>query len=114
MRFVERTLRKVQIAPRQCVSDKLGGIREEFSSRKTSLRCVIVPANNTLSYAANALNPMEHGAYSRQSLKLLLPRKTAIHVGDGICLDDEENPDWRCVSLERWSSHLVAKIERLA
>ena len=113
MRLVERTLRSVQIAPRSVQTDSLGGVIEQFSDNRISVRCVAVPGGNTLNYAANSLNPMEHGVFLRQNLKLLMPRNTSVSAGDGICMDGEAQPGWRCVAVEKWSGHLAVKIERL-
>ena len=113
MRFVERTRRKIRIAPRQNVTDSIGGVREAFSDVTIPAYCAVTSSGNTLSYSANALVPMEHGVSFRQAKKLLLPPDTPIHVGDGVCMPGESSPRWRCITLETWSSHLVAKIERL-
>jgi hypothetical protein len=114
MRLVERTLRDIRIAPRQPEQDALGGMTEGFSSARIACRCAAAPAGNTLNYAANGITPLEHGEYRRQGLKLLLPRGTQIAPGDGVCMEGEEAPGWRCVAVEAWPSHVEAKIERLA
>jgi len=105
MRLLERTLRRIAVAPRQAMQDALGAQIEGFSERRMPVRASVIPS-------AGGLVERETGLCRTQTMCLLMPLDTEIAVGDGVCVDSDA-PEWRCVSLQRWSAHIAAQVERL-
>lgn len=105
MRLLERTLKEIEIAPRLVRTDGLGGVSEEFSDVRSSVRGSVIPSTGKLLDRAA-------GVERTQTMCLLLPTDARIAAGDGVCVDSEK-PEWRCVSVQRWSAHIAAQLERI-
>ena len=106
MRLLERTLKTVHIAPREILTDALGGRTEAFSSVTAPVRASIIPCDG-------ALECRESGLREAERLRLLMPLDAQIRAGDGVCIDSGQ-PCWRCVDVQRWSGHIAARVERIA
>ncbi len=106
MRFYERTLKMISIAPQMHVTDSLGGVAEGFSEETSSVRASVIPSTASLKNHAT-------GRIESRTLCLLVPLDTAIEPGDGICVDDAA-PNWRCTSVEKWSAHKAVQAEKIA
>ena len=105
MRFFERTLKWIDIAPRAVVKDGLGGGVEGFSAERRPVRASVIPSTG-------GLRDRESGVVRTQTMCLLMPRDAAIEAGDGVCVDSE-TPNWRCVCVQKWSAHVAAQVERI-
>ena len=106
MRLLERTLKMVQIAPREIATDALGGRTEKFSSATLPVRASVIPYDGGLENRESGLREVER-------LRLLMPLDAQIRTGDGVCID-EVQPGWRCLDVQRWSGHLAVRVERIA
>ena len=95
MRLKESTLITVRLAPRIQTSGALGGMAEQFSDARTSLRASILPE-------PGSLEVQERGAVNRTHLRLLVPGDAAAKCGDGIFLAGEM---WRILQVQKWSAH---------
>lgn len=105
MRLLERTLKWIEIAPRAAAKDALGGVAEGFSDEHRAVRASVIPS-------AGGIHDHAAGMIRTQSMCLLMPQDTQIDVGDGVCVESEK-PNWRCVSVQRWSAHIAAQVERI-
>lgn len=105
MRLLERTLKRIEIAPRCVETDALGGAAEAFSGERYSVRASVIPSTGKLVSRAA-------GVEQTQSMCLLMPREVQVEAGDGICVDSTL-PNWRCVSVQRWTAHVAAQVERI-
>ena len=105
MRLLERTLKRIEIAPRAAAKDALGGVAEGFSDEHRAVRASVIPSTG-------GVYDREAGVVRTQSMCLLMPQDTGIAVGDGVCVDAEK-PNWRCVSVQKWSAHVAAQVERI-
>ena len=105
MRFYERTLKWINIAPRAVRVDGLGGGVEMFSEERRPVRASVIPSTG-------GLRDREAGVERVQTMCLLMPQDAPIDVGDGVCVDAQK-PNWRCVSVQRWSAHVAAQVERI-
>ena len=105
MRFYERTLKWIDIAPRVTAADGLGGGVEMFSGERRPVRASVIPSTG-------GLRDRQAGVERVQTMCLLMPPDASIEVGDGVCVD-AEGPNWRCVSVQRWSAHVAAQVERI-
>lgn len=105
MRLLERTLRMIEIAPRAAAADGLGGVPEGFSAERLPVRASVIPSTGGLENRATGVSQV-------QSMCLLMPLDAPVSVGDGVCVESAE-PNWRCVSVQRWSAHVAAQVERL-
>lgn len=112
MRFVERTLTEMEIAPHIEQRDALGGVKLGFSEVRIPARGSVQPAGNTLNHAANALNFEAQGMRAAQTVRVLMDRETKIEPGDGVCMDGARVPQWLCVAVENWAAHKLARLER--
>lgn len=106
MRLLERTLKWVKIAPRAVSTDALGGRIEGFSEDRAAVRASVIPSTG-------GMENRETGAREVQTMCLLMPLDASVAVGDGVCVGQEE-PEWRCVEVQRWSAHLAVRAERIA
>ena len=105
MRFFERTLKWIDIAPRTVAADDLGGGVENFSAERKSVRASVIPSTG-------GLRDRAAGVERVQTMCPLMPKDVRIEAGDGVCVDSEK-PNWRCVSVQRWSQHVAAQMERI-
>lgn len=105
MRLLERTLKSIEIAPRAVAVDALGGAAEGFSSERRPVRASVIPSTGGLVDRAA-------GVERAQTMCLLMPLDAGIEAGDGVCVDADQ-PNWRCVSVQRWSAHVAAQVERI-
>lgn len=105
MRFYERTLKWIEIAPRVVLRDAVGGGVEVFSEEHRSVRASVIPSTG-------GLRDRESGVVRTQTMCLLMPKDAGIDVGDGVCVDSEK-PEWRCTGVQRWSAHVAAQVERI-
>lgn len=113
MRLVERTLARVRIVPRKTVRDDLGAVREVFDvSDAISARASVAPVGNTLGYAANVLSAETYGVRAARARKLLLPINAPIVEGDGVMFAGDQQVHWVCVTVDTWSAHIEARLER--
>ena len=101
MRLLQRKLRSVRIAARLTGNDV-----EAFSAETRSVRARLIPV-------AAGLESRPFGLGETETLNLLLPAGCGIQAGDGVCIDLEV-PEWRCVSVQEWTNHISAKLERIA
>lgn len=106
MRLFERTLKWVDIAPRAVFVDRLGGAVEGFSAAHKAVRASVIPSSG-------GLENRQSGVQEVQTMCLLLPLDAEIMPGDGVCVD-AKTPNWRCVSIQRWTAHIAAQVERIA
>ena len=105
MRLLERTLKNIEIAPRLTVMDALGGVTEGFSDVHRSVRASVIPSTG-------GLIDRTAGVERVQTMCLLMALDARIENGDGVCVDSAM-PEWRCVSVQRWSAHVAAQLERI-
>lgn len=105
MRFFERTLKWIEIAPRVVKVDGLGGGVEGFSDEHRPVRASVIPSTG-------GLLDRESGVVRTQTMCLLMPKDAAIEVGDGVCVESQK-PQWRCTCVQRWSEHVAAQVERI-
>lgn len=105
MRLLERTLKRIDIAPRVVSADALGGAAEGFSDQLRPVRASVIPSTGGLVNRALGVEQV-------QTMCLLMPLDAGISVGDGVCVDAEA-PNWRCVSVQKWSAHVAAQVERI-
>lgn len=105
MRLLERTMKRFEIAPRATATDALGGVAEGFSAVRHSVRGSVIPSTGGLMDRAAGVERV-------QTMCLLMPLDVPIQTGDGVCMDASE-PNWRCVSVQRWSAHVAAQVERI-
>lgn len=105
MRLLERTLKRFDIAPREAAMDSLGGVAEGFSGVRRPVRGSVIPSTGGMVDRAAGVERV-------QTMCLLMPLDVRIDVGDGVCMDAAE-PNWRCVSVQRWSAHIAAQVERI-
>ena len=105
MRFLERTLKWIDIAPRAVAADGLGGGVEKFSADRKSVRASVIPSTG-------GLRDHQAGVERVQTMCLLMPLDAQIQTGDGVCVDSDQ-PNWRCTSVQRWSAHVAAQVERI-
>lgn len=105
MRLLERTMKRFEIAPRETVTDALGGVAEGFSAVRRSVRGSVIPSTGGLMDRAAGVERV-------QTMCLLMPLDVQLQVGDGVCMDGSE-VNWRCVSVQRWSAHVAAQVERI-
>ena len=105
MRLLERTLKQIDIAPRAVATDALGGVAEGFSAEHRPVRASVIPSTGGLVNRALGVEQV-------QTMCLLMPLDAGICVGDGVCVDAEE-PNWRCVGVQKWSAHVAAQVERI-
>ena len=105
MRLYERTLKWISIAPRLVAADGLGGGVEGFSAKRRTVRASVIPSTG-------GLRDRAAGVERVQTMCLLMPEDAGIEVGDGVCVDSQ-TPGWRCVSVQRWSAHVAAQLERI-
>lgn len=106
MRLLERTLQWIDIAPRAVAIDGLGGAVEAFSDDRRAVRASVIPSTGGLVSRAA-------GVEQAQTMCLLMPLDMQIEVGDGVCTEGSVEPQWRCVSVQRWSAHVAAQVERI-
>ena len=104
MRFLERTAKRLRIAPGLTATDALGGVRREFSPERIPVRAAWIPRDG----GAEAAEP---GRLPNRRAVALMPLDAPIAEGDGVCEGDGA-PEWLCVSVQRWSAHLAAELER--
>lgn len=95
MRFAERTLTLVQIAPRKRKTGALGGLSEAFSSEKTPIRASILPMDG-------ALETLEAGARHPERLRILIAANAKAAAGDGVQIGDRM---YRIIDVQRWAAH---------
>ena len=105
MRLLERTLKWIEIAPREVQMDGIGGVAEEFSAQGAQVRGSVIPSTG-------GVISRQLGVEQTQTMCLLLPADAKISVGDGVGVDGE-GIVWRCVSVQRWSAHVAAQVERI-
>ena len=105
MRLLERTLRNIEIAPREVCIDALGGVMEAFSARRYPVRASVIPSTGKLADRTSGVERV-------QTMCLLMPKDARIDPGDGVCVDSAQ-PDWRCVCVQRWAAHVAAQVERI-
>lgn len=105
MRLLERMLQRIEIAPRQTVTDSLGGVTESFSADRRSVRASVIPSTG-------GVMDREAGVVRVQTMCLLMPADTRIDAGDGVCVGSDA-PQWRCVCVQKWSEHVAAQVERI-
>lgn len=105
MRLLERTLKRIHIAPHAVMTDALGGAAEGFSAVRRPVRSSVIPSTGGLVDRAAGVERV-------QTMCLLMPLDAGIEVGDGVCVESAE-PNWRCVSVQRWSAHIAAQVERI-
>lgn len=106
MRMLERTLRWVELAPRETIQDGLGGGVEGFSTHTTRVRASVIPSDDGVRGA-------EAGLWRDGAMRLLLPLDVKIVPGDGVSFEDGA-PEWRCTEVQRWSAHQAVRIVRIA
>lgn len=105
MRFYERTLKWIEIAPRMVLKDAVGGGVEAFSEEHRPVRASVIPSTG-------GLRDRESGVVRTQTMCLLMPKDAKIDVGDGVCMESGQ-PQWRCTSVQQWSAHVAAQVERI-
>lgn len=105
MRLLERTLKWIEIAPREVAVDSLGGVSEDFSTVHHPVRASLIPSTGGMVDRAAGVERV-------QTMCLLMPLDAGIDAGDGVCVDSDK-PNWRCVSVQRWSAHIAAQVERI-
>lgn len=105
MRLLERTLKNIEIAPRQTQADGLGGVTEGFSNLRRPVRASVIPSTG-------GIMDREAGVARVLTMCLLMPTDAKIDVGDGVCVDADV-PQWRCVNVQKWSAHVAAQVERI-
>lgn len=115
MRLLERTRIAVRIVPRKSARDADGAVYEAFDTDDAiSARGSLAPVGNTLGYTANGLSSEAYGVRAARAQKLLLPRATPIVEGDGVLFAGETQVQWVCVSVDTWSGHVEARLEKRA
>ncbi len=115
MRLLERTRIAVRIVPRKSARDADGAVYEAFDTDDAiSARGSLAPVGNTLGYTANGLSSEAYGVRAARARKLLLPRATPIVEGDGVLFAGETQVQWVCVSVDAWSGHVEARLEKRA
>ena len=105
MRLLERTLKWIDIAPREVAVDGLGGGVEQFAADRRPVRASVIPSTG-------GLRDRQAGVEQVQTMCLLMPLDAGIAPGDGVCVDSQE-PNWRCTNVQRWSAHVAAQVERI-
>lgn len=105
MRLLERTLQWIDIAPREVMVDGLGGAAEGFSAERRPVRASVIPSTGGMVDRAAGVERV-------QTMCLLMPLDAQVGVGDGVCVESDQ-PNWRCVSVQRWSAHIAAQVERI-
>ena len=107
MRLLERTLKRVYIAPALAVTDALGAVSRAFSGERVPVRASLIPQEASLA-------PGEAGLVKDARCLALMPLDAPIAEGDGVCEGASGEPEWLCTGVRRWSAHLAASLARRA
>ena len=106
MRLLERTLRTVYIAPGLTRPEDLGGTVRLFSKDRNPVRASLIPDGGA------EMERQPFGLTVRSRCRLLMPLDGEIVPGDGVSEKPEGEPEWLCISVECWSAHIAATLER--
>lgn len=104
MRLHERTLVRVEIAPRIRSVGALGGRKQAFSQDVTAARGSVLPQQGGLSRR-------ESGLCAKECVRALVPADVSVSPGDKITA---EGRDYLVVSALRWQGHIELECEALA
>ena len=107
MNMHHRSALYVRIARPAPIEDGLHSLREGFAAPHQTLSARISPRSGKVSLQANGLTVKE-------GLLLLLPPCADIAPADGVWLNDESAPAFRCVRVQRYPLHTEALLERRA
>ena len=101
MRLVERTLARLEIAPRISKAGALGSRMQAFSDERIAVRGSILPLKGRLEAQRSGLCAIDRR-------RVLVPADTPVHPGDAVVIGG------KCFTvghIERWRGHLELDCE---
>jgi len=99
--MLERTLVKVEIAPRIRRTGALGSWMQAFSDERIAVRASVLPKEGRLDMQRSGLHALERR-------RVLVPADTPVQLGDAVVIGGEY---FTVGNIERWQAHMALDCE---
>lgn len=104
MRLLERTLVKVEIAPRIRKMGALGSRSQAFSEQRTAVRASVLPEEGRL-------HMNKSGICAHDCRRVLVPLDAPVTEGDALVIDGKF---FTVLYIKRWQSHMALTCEAVS